>query len=59
MDISPETQNMQDTITNHMKIKKQEDQIADTLILPRTGNKTQMEGVTETKCGVETEGMTI
>jgi hypothetical protein len=30
-----------------------------TSILLRRGNKIPMEGVTETKCGVETEGMTI
>jgi hypothetical protein len=43
----------------HMKFKKKEDQSVDTLILHRRGNKTPMEGVTETKCGAETEGMTI
>jgi hypothetical protein len=37
-----------------MKLKK-EDQSVDTLILLRRGNKISMEGVTETKCGVETE----
>ena len=42
-----------------MKFKKKEDQSADTLILLRRGNKIHMEGVTETKCGAETEGMTI
>jgi hypothetical protein len=31
----------------------------DTSILLRRGNKIPMEGVTETKCGAETEGMTI
>jgi hypothetical protein len=45
--------------TNHMKLKKKEDQSVDTLILPRRGNKIPMEGVPETKCGAETEGMTI
>ena len=39
----------------HMKLKKKED----TLVLIRRGNKIPMEGVTETKCGAETEGMTI
>ena len=43
----------------HMKLKKKEDQSVDTLILLRRGNKIPMEGVTETKCGAETEGMTI
>jgi hypothetical protein len=41
-----------------MKLKKKEDQSVDTSILPRRGNKIPMEGVTETKCGAETEGMT-
>ena len=56
MDISPEAQNTQDTqeFAKHMKLKK-EDQSVDTL----KGEKTHMEGVTETKCGAETEGMTI
>jgi hypothetical protein len=31
----------------------------DTLILLRRGNKIPMEGVTETKFGAQTEGMTI
>jgi hypothetical protein len=43
----------------HMKFKKKEDQSVDTLILLRMGNKIPMEGVTETKFGAETEGMTI
>jgi hypothetical protein len=42
-----------------MKLKKEEDQSVDTLILLRRGNNTSFEGVTETKCGAETEGMTI
>jgi hypothetical protein len=46
--------------TNHMKLKKKEDYSMDTDIhLKRGGNKTTMEGVTETKCGVETEETTI
>ena len=47
------------SFTNYMKLKKKEDQSVDTLMLLRRGNKTLMEGVTETKCGVETEKMTI
>jgi hypothetical protein len=35
----------------HMKLKKKEDQSVDTLSLPKIGNKTPMEGVTETKFG--------
>jgi hypothetical protein len=45
--------------TNYMKLKKEEDQSVDTLVLLRRGNKIPMGGVTETKCGAETEGMTI
>jgi hypothetical protein len=42
-----------------MKLKKKEDHSVDPLILLRRGNKIPMEGVTETNCGAETEGMTI
>jgi hypothetical protein len=42
-----------------MKLKKHEDQSVDTLPLLRNGNKTPMEGVTETKFGAETKGWTI
>jgi hypothetical protein len=41
-----------------MKLKK-EDQSVDTLIFLRRGNKIPMKGVTETKCGTETEGMMV
>jgi hypothetical protein len=39
-----------------MKFKNNEDQIVDSLPLLRIGNKTPMEGVTETKFGAETKG---
>ena len=42
-----------------MKLKKKEDQSVDTSIILRRGNKIPMEGVTETKCEAETEGITI
>jgi hypothetical protein len=42
-----------------MKLKKKEDQSVDTSFLLRRGNRIPMEGVTETKCGAETEGKTI
>ena len=42
-----------------MKLKKKEEQRADTSILLRKGNKILMEEVTETKFGAETEGVTI
>jgi hypothetical protein len=40
-----------------MNLKKKEDQSMDTTILLSRGNKITMEGVTETKCGAETEEM--
>jgi hypothetical protein len=43
----------------HMKLKKNEDQSMDTLPLLRTGNKTPMEGVTETQFGAEAKAWTI
>jgi hypothetical protein len=43
----------------HMKLKKNKDQSVDILPLLRTGNKTPMEGVTETKFGAEMKGWTI
>ena len=42
-----------------MKLKKNEDQSVDTLPLLRIGNKTPMEGITETKFGAEKKGWTI
>jgi hypothetical protein len=44
--------------TNHMNLKK-EDQSVDTSVLLRREDKIPLEGVTETKFGEETEGMTI
>jgi hypothetical protein len=42
-----------------MKLKKNEDQSADTLPLLKTGNKIPMEGVIETKFGAEMKGWTV
>jgi hypothetical protein len=42
-----------------MKPKKNEDQSVDTSPFLRIGNKTPMEGVTETKFGAETKGWII
>jgi hypothetical protein len=42
-----------------MKLKKNKDQSVDTLPLLRLGNKTPMDGVTETMFGAETKGWTI
>jgi hypothetical protein len=41
-----------------MKLKRKEDNSVD-MILLRRGNKIPMEGVTETKCGAETDRMNI
>ena len=41
-----------------MKLKKNEDESMKTLLLLRIGNKTHMEGVTETKIGAEMKGWT-
>jgi hypothetical protein len=42
-----------------MKLKKNEDQSVDILPLLRSGNKTPMEGVTETMFGAEMKGWTM
>jgi hypothetical protein len=42
-----------------MKLKKNGDQILDTLPLLRIGDKTTTEGVTETKFGAEIKGWTM
>jgi hypothetical protein len=39
-----------------MKLKKNEDKSVDTVPLLRIGNKTPMEGITETKFGAVTKG---
>jgi hypothetical protein len=44
--------------TDHMKLKKKEDQHVNTLVLLRRG-KIPMGGVAETKCGTETEQRAI
>ena len=61
MNISPEVQKLgipKIQFAKHMELKKEE-QCVDTLILLGRGNKIPMERVIETKCGAETEGMTI
>ena len=45
--------------TDHMKLRKKEDQSVDTPVLPKRGNKISMGGITETKCGTGTEGKAI
>jgi hypothetical protein len=42
-----------------MKLKNNEDQSVNTLPLLKIGNKTPMEGVTETDFGAVTKGWTI
>jgi hypothetical protein len=43
----------------HIKLKKNEDQSVGIFPLLRIGNKTPMDGVTETKFGAKMEGWTI
>jgi hypothetical protein len=60
VDISQEAQNLgisKIQFTNHMQLKKKEDHSVGILIHVRKGNKTPMEGITEKKCGEETEEM--
>jgi hypothetical protein len=45
--------------SKHKKIKKNKDQSEDTSFLLRIGNKTPMEGFTETKFGAKMKGWTI
>jgi hypothetical protein len=45
---------MHSLTAKHKKIKKNKDQSVDTLFLPRIGNKTPLEGVTETKFRAKT-----
>ena len=54
--IKPEAQIQ---LAKRMKFKKNEDQSVDTLPFLRNGNKTPMEGVTETKFGAVTKGWTF
>jgi hypothetical protein len=45
--------------TDHMKLKKKEDQSMHASMLLRRGNKIHTGGNMETKCGVDTEGKAI
>jgi hypothetical protein len=61
VNISPEVHKLgipKIQFTNHMKLKEKEDHSVDISIL-EWWSKTPMEGVTETKCGVHTEEMTV
>ena len=57
--LAPKFRRSKIQFAKHMKLKKNKDQSVDTLPLLRIGNKTPMEGVTETKFGAKTEGKTI
>ena len=59
MNISPEAQNTQETICKTHETQEEGGQNMDTSILLRRVNKISTEEVTETKCGAETEGVTI
>jgi hypothetical protein len=56
LDISSEAQNTQSAIHKPHETQEEGRPKVDTLILLRRGNKTPMEGITETKCGEETKG---
>jgi hypothetical protein len=57
--VSLEAQNTQDTIYKTHETQEEKKTKVDNLIILRRGNKIPMEVFTETKCGAETEGMTI
>jgi hypothetical protein len=57
VDISPEAQNTQDTIHKTHETQEEGRPTCGYFIL-RRANKIPMEGVTETKCGAETEEIT-
>ena len=59
MDISQKVRIPKIQFTNHIKLKKKKDQSVVTSVLLRRGSKIPIEGVIETKCRAETEGMTI
>jgi hypothetical protein len=60
VDISPEAQTTQDTVCKTNETQEEgRPKSVDTSVLLRRGNKIPVEGVTETKCEAETEGMTI
>jgi hypothetical protein len=59
VDISPEVLNTQDTIHRPNEAQEKEAQSMDTSVLLRRGNKIPMEGVADSKCGAEAEGVTI
>ena len=59
MDISPEAQNTWDTIHKPHEIQEERRPKCGYFNPSLKGDKIPIEGVTETKCGTETEGMTI
>ena len=58
-DISPKLGIPKIQFTDHMNLKKKEDQSVDASVLLRRGNKIPLRGDTETKFGAETEGEVI
>jgi hypothetical protein len=59
VNISPETQNTQDTIYKTQENQEEGRPMCGTSLLLRIGNKIPMKGVTETKFGAKTKGWTI
>ena len=58
-DINPKLRICKIQFTDHMKLKKKEDQSVDDSLLLRRRNKILMGGNMETKYGAETEGKAI
>ena len=59
MDISPKLKIPKMQLTDHMKLKKKENQSLDALVLLRRENKILIGRNMKTKCGAETEGKPI
>jgi hypothetical protein len=59
VDISPEAKNSQDTICKTHETQEEGRPKYGYVNPSKRGNMIPMEGVTETKCAAETEGMTI
>ena len=59
MDISPDVWNTQVKFTNHMKLKKKEEQSVGASVLLRKGNKILTGANMETKCGAEADRKAI
>ena len=59
MDISPNFRIPKIQFTDHMKLKKKEEQIVDALVLLRRVTNILKRGNMDTKCGAESDGKAI